>query len=132
MENDLKVIYVKYVGTDSDKLKVYHFLIDENAEDAWADNWDDKPSCNCGDLQPKEDMYDYVKELKTDITLDLAQDNCCFSMQDCRDHCVALAYENLDNAEQYPEGGRIVILFGDNLDDVEAMLAKRDLTMKFI
>lgn len=132
MDADLKVIYVKYVGTDSDGMNVYHFLIDEDTSETWADGWDDKPSCNCGDLQPNSDMYEYVKELKTEINLDLAQDNCCFSMQDCRDHCVALAYENLDNAENYPENGRIVIHFGDSLDDVEAMLARRDLTMRFI
>lgn len=129
---DLFVIYCAYIGKDTDGLNIYHFLVNEDPEPVFAENWEQKPSCNCGDLKPSEDMYEYVKELRTEITLDLAQDNCCFSMQDCRDNCVALAYENLDNAEEYPEEGRIVIHFGDNLDEVEAMLARRDLVMKFI
>lgn len=53
-------------------------------------------------------------------------------MQDCRDHIIALAFENLDDAEEYPEDGRIVIHFGDYIDDVESMLAKRDLRMRYI
>ena len=79
-----------------------------------------------------EDQYEYIKEFKTEIILDLAQNNCCFSMQDCRDKIIALASENLDTAEEYPEDGRIVIHFGDKIDDVERVLAKRDILTKFI
>lgn len=78
------------------------------------------------------DMYEYIKELHTDIYFDLAQNNCCFSMQDARDHCIALASENLDNAEEYPEKGRIVVMFGDYIDDIERMLAIRDMRMRFV
>ena len=64
--------------------------------------------------------------------LDLMQENTCFSFQDCRDQIVAIAYENLDDAEFYPEPFRIVIHFGDLIDDVERMLAQRDMFMKFV
>jgi hypothetical protein len=53
-------------------------------------------------------------------------------MQDCRDRIVALAYENLDNAEEYPEPCRIVIHFGDYINDVEKMFAQRDLSLKYV
>ena len=53
-------------------------------------------------------------------------------MQDARDHCIALASENLDNAEEYPEKGRIVVMFGDYIDDIERMLAIRDMRMRFV
>ena len=53
-------------------------------------------------------------------------------MQDCRDNIIALASENLEQAEEYPEDGRIVIHFGDLITDVEKMLAKRDLIIKYI
>lgn len=130
--SELKVIYVQYVGIDSDGYNVYQFLISNDSEDTWGEEWNEKPACNCRFLKPDDDMYDYVKELRTDMKLDLAQNNCCVSMQDVRDHCAALAYENLDEAEEYPEKGRIVILFGDSLENVELMLAKRDMHMKFI
>ena len=84
------------------------------------------------DLKPDEGQYEYIKQLKTDVQLDLAQYSCCTSLQDCKDRIIALAYENLDEAEEYPEDGRIVIHFGDYIDDVESMLARRDMRMKFV
>jgi spermidine synthase len=52
-------------------------------------------------------------------------------MQDSRDNIIALAYENLDNAEEYPDP-RIIIHFGDNIDTVENMFAKRDVVLKYL
>jgi len=52
-------------------------------------------------------------------------------MSDCRDHCIALASENIDDYEEYIVP-RIVIQFGDRLDYVEKMLAKRNLKMRYI
>lgn len=131
---NLKIVYIIYIGKNADNLNVYHFLLSENCEDTFAEGWNEKPSCNISHeiLKPDDTQYEYVKELKTNIKLDLAQDSCCTSMQDCRDHIIALAFENLDDAEEYPEDGRIVIHFGDYVDDVESMLAKRDLRMRYI
>lgn len=129
---NLKVVYILGLGQDCDGNNTYQFLIAEDESEVWGEDWNEKPASNCRFLTPSEDMYDYVKELKTELVLDLAQDNCCVSMQDVRDHVMCLASENLDNAEEYPENGRIVIHFGDTLYKVEKMLAKRDLTMKFI
>lgn len=131
-QNNLKVIYINYLGKDYDNKNIYQFLLSEDESEVWGEDWNEKPAANCRFLTPSEDMYEYVKELKTDIVLDLAQDNSCVSMQDVRDHVMCLAYENLDNAEEYPENGRIVIHFGDYLNDVEEMLGKRDLYMKYI
>ena len=131
-EMNLKVVYVLYLGKNSDGKNVYHFLISDDEDKIWGEDWNDKPAANCRFLTPEKEMYDYVKELKTDIILDLAQDNCCFSMQDCRDNVVALASENLEEAEEYPEEGRIVIHFGDTVDEVEKMLAKRDILINYI
>lgn len=132
--SNMRVVYIIHVGIDSDNLNVYHFLLSEEYEETFAEGWGEKPACNTprDQLMIEDSMFEYVKELKTTIKLDLAQDNCCFSMQDCRDKCVALASENLDQAEEYPDEGRIVIHFGDFIDDVEAMLAKRNLRMRFI
>ena len=45
---------------------------------------------------------------------------------------VALASENLEDADEYPEEGRIVIHFGDFIEDVEKMLARRDIALNYI
>ena len=130
--NTLMVIYVLYVGKNTDNEYIYHLLISNDKEKTWAEGWENKPACVMRDLTPEDDMYEYIAELKTDLILDLAQDNCCFSMQDCRDNVVALASENLEEAEEYPEEGRIVIHFGDTVDEVEKMLAKRDSLINYI
>ena len=128
----LMVIYVLYVGKNTDYEHIYHLLISNDKEKTWAEGWENMPACVMRDLTPEDDMYEDIAELKTDIKLDLAQNNCCFSMQDCRDNVVALASENLEEAEEYPEEGRIVIHFGDLIEDVEKMLAKRNITINYI
>lgn len=132
--SELKVVYVNYVGKNSEGFNIYHFLLSEDCEETFMEDWAEKPSSNIPNdyLVPDETQYDYIKELKTRITLDLQQDNTCFSFQDCRDKIVAIAYENLDGYEQYPEPLRIVIHFGDYIDDVERMLARRDMRMRFV
>lgn len=132
MLSPLKVVYILHVGKNSDNENIYHLLISIDSDKTWAEGWENKPACNMRDLTPESDMYEYVAEIKTELKLDLAQSNCCYSMQDCRDNIVALAYENLDEAEEYPEEGRIVIHFGDLMDNVEKMLAKRDIAIIYI
>lgn len=78
-----------------------------------------------------DDQYQNIIELKSNIKLDLARNCCCFTMQDCRDNIIALAYENLDDAEEYPEP-RIIIHFGDLIDDVEDLFAQRNILLKYI
>jgi hypothetical protein len=131
---ELRVVYITFIGKDTEGLNIYQFLLSNNPDDVFAEGWDEKPAniIRHEILMIDESQYEYIKELRTDIILDLAQDNGCFSMQDCRDHCVALAYENLDMAEEYPENGRIVVQFGDTLTEVEEMFARRDMTLKYV
>ena len=131
-ELPLRIIYVLYVGRNIDGDNIYHLLVSDDCEKTWAEGWENKPACVMRDLTPENDMYEYVIELKTELKLDLAQENCCFSMQDCRDNIIALASENLEEAEEYPEDGRIVIHFGDLVENVEKMLAKRNILIKYV
>lgn len=129
--SNLYVIYVQEVGKDNDGNYVYEFLISEDPDSVWMDAWNEIPVCNEMDVKPSEEYYDYVKELRTDIKLSLGQNNCCVSYMDIKDNIAAVAYEDLSEAEEYPEP-RIVILYGDPLNEVEEMLAKRNLIMKYI
>lgn len=128
----LKAIYMLYVGKNVDGENIYHLLLSEDCDKTWAEGWENKPACVMRDLTPDEDMYEYVTEIKTELKFDLAQDNCCFSMQDCRDNIIALASENLEDYEEYPEDGRMVIHFGDTIEEIEVMLAKRNILINYI
>ena len=43
-----------------------------------------------------------------------------------------MTIRGVEEAEEYPEDGRIVIHFGDLVEDVEKMLAKRDIVINYI
>lgn len=129
--SNLSVIYVQKIGQDNDGNYVYEFLISEDPDSVWVENWNEVPVCNEADTRPSQDDYDYVKELRTDIKLTLGQDNCCVSFMDIKDNIAALAYEDISGYEEYPEP-RLVIQYGDSLDYVEEMFAKRDLYMKYV
>lgn len=132
--NNIRVCYINYLGKNTDGLNVYQFMFTDTPDNVFCDGWSEKPACNISNevLIPEEDMYQYVAEVRTDLVFDLAQNNCCFSMQDCRDNIVALASENLDSAEEYPDDGRIVIHFGDSFADIEEILENRDIKIKFV
>lgn len=130
---EYRVVYIARVGEDTNGENIYHFLLSKDPEEVFAEGWSEKPACNInnGILMIDEDMYDYVKELRTEVMLDLAQDNSCYSMQDCRDGIVCLASENIDNADEYPDH-RIVIHFGEPIIEVERRLALRELVLRFV
>lgn len=127
----LKVIYIVRVGEDTEGNRIFHFLCTKNIENVWAEEWGEKPACNCHFLQPDESNYETVLELKSDIDFILGQENCCCSYQDVCDGCVAMAYEDIDGYDEYPEI-RLIFHYGESLDDIEQELAKRDLTLHYI
>lgn len=131
--SSMSVVYIQNIGKDIDNKYTYHFYVSSKPEETFAEGWGDVPACNVPRklINISDDMYDNTLEVKTEIKLDLAQDCCCFSMQDARDNIVALAFENLDNAEVYPEP-RIIIHYGDKIEDVEQMFAQRDIPMVYI
>ena len=139
-DENLKLLYVNFMGNDLDGRNIYQFLFgtDEQADVFWVEDFDVKPAGIVRNFFVDDSQYDDVRILKVNkIKLDLAQENTCFSMQDCRDNCVALAYENLDNLDndpdfEYPEDGRLVFHFGMTMLDVEMVLVKRNLQMSFV
>jgi len=124
------LIYVNIVGKNSNNEFMYEFYFSDEAEMAWGIDWDSKPASICNISVPEKMEYDKIKVLKTDIPLNVAQKNSCFSMQDCKDGIIPIAWENLDLAEEYPENGRFVFPFNTSLNDVEMSLALRDLAFE--
>ena len=128
--DELKVVYIDRVGKDVDGNNIYHFLCATDLDEVWCEEWGEKPACNCRNLQP-DGQYEKVLELKTDVDFVLGQENCCCSYQDICDGCVAMAYENIDGYEEYPEM-RFVFKYGESLYEIEKKLSKRDMFLRFI
>jgi hypothetical protein len=124
------LIFVNKLGKNSDEKWVYEFYFSDEADAAWGLDWDVKPSVICNISVPQRMEYNFIKILNTDVSLNVSHKNSCFSMQDCKDTIIPVAWEDLDNAEEYPEEGRLVFPFSMDIIDVEHMLALRNLSFE--
>ena len=121
---------VNYIGKDIDEKNIYEFIFSEDIDAFWIENGEYKPCCLCKDLTPEENSYNLTKLIKTNLTLDLIQDSCCYSFSDCTDGIVSLAYENIDTYEEYPENGRLVLMYGEPYSDVEEKLSNKNIILE--
>lgn len=130
-ESQPRLIYVLKVG-EANGENIYRFLYSEDIDSVWMEQWAEKPACNCRFLEPEPFMYQYVKEIRTDIDFNLGQSSCCHSYGDVCDNVVSIMAENIDNAPSYPEPFRIVLHFGDTMEDVDKTLTQRNIVSTFV
>ena len=129
MEDKVSLLFVRLIGEETGGIYRYEFMFTDNPDEAWGENWEFKPCCLVNDLMPSDEYISEVHIVKTKIKFDLIQDNCCFGMQDCLDGIVAVAFENIDDLEEYPDDGRLVFMFGETYEDVERKLATKGILM---
>lgn len=129
MEEDVQVSlgFVRLIGEESDGYYRYEFIFTETIDEFWGENFEYKPSCLINNLTPFDSHISEIHVLKTKIKLDLIQDSCCFGFQDCADGIIALAWENMDGYDEYPEEGRLFFKFGEPYDEVERKLALKNI-----
>lgn len=121
--------FVRLIGEENDGYYRYEFIFTNNPDEAWGENWEYKPCCLVNDIMPSDEYITEIHIVKTKIKFDLVQDNCCFGMQDCLDGIVAIAYEDIDEYDDYPNDGRLVFMFGEDYDEVERKLAIKNILM---
>ena len=129
MENneELKLCFVNVVGMEEDGKYRYEFIFTDDIDNVWGENFDEKPAGLINNLMVDEQYKTETHVVRTKIKFDLVQHCCCFGMQDCMDGIVALAYENIDDYESYPDDGRLVFKFGETYFDVESKLAMKSI-----
>lgn len=129
MEEDEKLflLFINYIGKDLDDKNLYEFLFgtEKQKEVFWGEDFEQKPAGICNDLTPMEDSFEDVRKIRVKFKLDLAKDSCCYSMSDCIDGVIALAWENIDNYDEYPTDGRFIVQFGESFEVVEDKLANK-------
>lgn len=123
----LYLVFVREVGSDASGLNHYEFFFSPNPEVVWGEDWEQQCPSACGELLPDEKTYTEIKTVKCTIKFGLAQENSCFSMQDCIDQCICLCYEDISLLDSYPEPYRIVLLFGEDINSVNQKLNGRDI-----
>ena len=129
MEEESYLCFIRLVGEENDGYYRYEFIFTNDVENVWGEDFDERPACLVNNLMIDDEFVGEIHIVKTKIKLDLIQDNCCFSMADCYDSVVSLAWENLDDLDEYPSDGRIFFRFGETFSEVENKLALKNVLM---
>lgn len=128
MEN-LCLVYVKEVCVNANKTYEYDCYFSETPEIVWGPDWDINTPNSCGDITPDPTTYSVIKRIVSPFKLKTIEDTSCYSMEYAIFKIIALSWIDLDNVEDYPENGRMVLHFGDKIDDVKGWLSKYDIEL---
>lgn len=122
--------FIKLIGEELDGYYRYEFIFTDKVDEVWGNDFNVKPACLVNNLMIDDEYIYEVHTVKMKIRLDLAQNNCCFSMSDVIDGVCAIGWENVDEYDEYPEErGRLFFRFGEPLETVEEKLAKCNILM---
>lgn len=127
MNKNIYLGFIRLIGEENDGNYRYEFIFTDNPDEFFGENFEYKPAGLVNDLLPSEEYITEVRIVKTKLKLDLIQNNMCFSMQDCFDNIVAVAWQNIDDMEEYPEDGRLYFMFGELFENVEKKLAMKNI-----
>jgi len=126
---DLYLIYINHVGKDYKGNLIYEFIFSDTIKDIDGEEWDTFPAS--GRPEPPHDVFiKHVGRLESELKLDVVQNSDTFSVWDAIDGVIALAWQNIDGEDSYPEH-RLSFKFGETKNDVEAKLYEQDLILKY-
>ena len=125
----LYLIYINKIGQNWKGEYMYEFIFSDNTKEVDGDGWDAYPASN----SPEPPETKFIKEvgtLKTTLNLDVIQESQSFAVWDAVDGIIALAWENLDDYDEYPDK-RLFFNFGQEKKEVTEKLYEKDLFLKF-
>jgi hypothetical protein len=125
----LFLIYVNMVGKDYKGNLLYEFIFSDTTDNIDGEGWDVFPAS--GRPEPPHDNFiKNVGRLESELNLEVIQNSDTFAVWDAIDGVIALAWENINAYDAYPEK-RLCFKFGETLEDVEAKLYEKDLILKY-
>lgn len=128
--NNLYLIYINVIGKDYKGINLYEFIFSDTTEDIDGDDWDAIPASG-RPSSPYEDFIKKVGRLTTDdVGLHVIQESDSFSVWDAIDGVISLAWENMDEYDEYPEK-RLAFHFGEDIKSVEDKLYEHDLILEY-
>jgi hypothetical protein len=119
-EEELYLIYVDKLGKDAEGLIEYNLYFSDKLKDGYTE--DMHTVCGLCKMKPPKNFKQKFT-IKTDILLTCIQESMCMNMQNCVDHCTAIAFQNIDFLEEYPQNGRLVLDYGHSCEDIFNNLA---------
>ena len=126
--NKLFLIYVNHVGKDYKGNYIYEFLFSDTTAEIDGQDWETYPAS--GRPEPPHDIF--IKKaliLKSELKLDVIQNSDTFAVWDAVDGVIALAWENINDYESYPDR-RLCFKFGETLEEIKNKLYEKDLVLE--
>ena len=123
------LIFINKMGRDWTGKVMYEFIFSDSIENVDGENWDEYPA-NGLPSPPDEQYIKKVGRMSNDIDLDVIQDDEKMSVWDAVDGIIALAWENINEYEQYPDR-RLFFSFGEEIKSVEDKLYEKDIILDY-
>ena len=125
------LIYVNELGPNYKGDNTYEFIFSNSLEEIWGDSWESNPA-NGYPSPPDLNFIDKVGTLKSnEVTLSVIQKSDYFSMTDCMDDVISLAWENEIDDIDFTIKKRLVFRFGETEQSVKNKLYERDIVLEF-
>jgi len=125
----LFLIYVNKVGKDYKGNLIYEFIFSDTIKNIDGEEWDTFPASGRPE-PPHENFIKTVGRLESELHLDVIQNSDTFAVWDAIDGVIALAWENINAYDAYPEK-RLCFKFGETLEEVESKLYEKDLILNY-
>lgn len=127
--DELFLIYVNMVGKDYKGNLLYEFIFSDTIDNVDGEEWDTYPASGRPE-PPHENFIKKVGRLESELNLDVIQNSDTFAVWDAVDGVIALAWENINAYESYPEK-RLCFKFGEPIKDVADKLYENDLILEY-
>jgi len=125
------LIYVNELGPNYKGDNTYEFIFSNSLEEIWGDSWESNPA-NGYPSPPDLNFINKVGTLKSnEVTLSVIQKSDYFSMTDCMDDVISLAWENEIDEIDFTIKKRLVFRFGETEQSVKNKLYERDIVLEF-
>lgn len=124
-KNDLKLIYIHNLGLNSEDKFQYNLYFIQKDFELCNENWTEDIAGLFNDKyipNNKNKIFSMISEKP----LSIITDNLCLGMKHAIDGVVALAWEDISDYEEYPEDGRLILFYGETLENVENILHEKN------
>ena len=127
MNSDESVlVFVKPICKNTDQTYEYDLFFSDTPDIVWGVDWEcNTPGLISNDeITPDSTTYNKVVRVKLPFPLKTIQETYCYSMEYAIARIIALSGIDIENMEEYPEKGRMVLYFGDTFQHVQGVLSE--------
>ena len=130
--NDEVLIFVKPICKNTDQTYEYDLFFSNTPDIVWGVDWEvNTPGLvSTDEITPDSTTYNKVVRIKIPFPLKTVQETYCYSMEYAIARIIALSWIDIENMEEYPEKGRMVLYFGDTFEHVQGVLSEFGILIK--